>query len=124
MNITELAEVVGETPRQIRYLIAEGFIPNPDGSRARPEYRENHVAAIRRYQGLRLDYKPAQIRILLEAQALTLNGERILLAPGVTLVVARELLAPDTQPRAIGDLAAAALDAVLQHRTKEPPDAA
>ncbi|MFC7693151.1 MerR family transcriptional regulator [Paeniroseomonas aquatica] len=46
MNIIELAEVVGETPRQIRYLIAEGFIPNPDGSRARPEYRESHVEAI------------------------------------------------------------------------------
>ena len=124
MNITELAEEVGETPRQIRYLIAEGFIPNPDGSRARPEYRESHVEAIRRYQRLRQDYKPAQIRILLAAEANERDGERIVLAPGVTLVVTPALLSPDTHPRAIGDLAEAALDALLKHSSKETPDAA
>ncbi|MDN3564891.1 MerR family transcriptional regulator [Paeniroseomonas aquatica] len=123
MNIIELAEVVGETPRQIRYLIAEGFIPNPDGSRARPEYRESHVEAIRRYQRLRQDYKPAQIRILLEAEAQARDAERIPLAPGVTLVITPALLAADTHPRAIGDRAEAALRAFLQHPTKEPPDA-
>ncbi len=124
MNIRELAEAVGETPRQIRYLIAEGFIPNPDGSRARPDYRQSHVEAIRRYQQLRQDYKPAQIRILLEADARARDGERILLAPGVTLVITPDLLGPDTRPRAIGDLAEAALEAALKHRAKEAPDAA
>ncbi|MCG7360605.1 helix-turn-helix domain-containing protein [Roseomonas sp. ACRSG] len=53
MTIIELAEAVGETPRQIRYLIAEGLIPGPEGSRARPDYGAVHVGGIRRYQALR-----------------------------------------------------------------------
>ena len=124
MNINGAAAAVGETPRQIRYLIAEGFIPNPEGSRAKPDYRQIHADAIRRYQLLRKDYKPAQIKVLLEAERLVRDGEQIALAPGVILTVAPKLLDPNAQPRAIGDLVAAALEAIIKHLSKETPDAA
>jgi DNA-binding transcriptional MerR regulator len=124
VNITELAEAVGETPRQVRYLIAEGFIPAPAGSRARPNYGPDHETAIRRYQRLRQDYKPTQIKALLEADRLARDGWQTVLAPGVVLSVSPALLDPGTQPRAIGDLAAAAFAAILQRLAKETSDAA
>lgn len=57
-----------EEARLIRYLIAEGLIPGPEGSHARPDYGERHVEGIRRYQALRQDgVKPSQLKALLEA---------------------------------------------------------
>jgi DNA-binding transcriptional MerR regulator len=124
MNINELVEAVGETPRQIRYLIAEGFVPNPEGSRARPNYQAVHLDAVRRYQRLRQNYKPAQIKALLEAERLMRDGKRIALAPGVLLSIDPNALDPGMQPRAVGDLAAATLDAILQHRNRGTSNAA
>lgn len=124
MNITELAEATDETPRQIRYLIAEGFIPPPGGIRSKPEYGDAHMAAISRYQALRADYRPSQIKVLLEAERQVAQGCPVTLAPGVTLTVSPGLLQPDTDPRAIGDLAAAALENILKHNVRENTDAA
>ena len=65
MNIHELTALTGETPRQVRYLIAEGLMPPPEGGRSNAYYGEAHVAAIRHYQRLRaLGFKPAAIRLL------------------------------------------------------------
>jgi DNA-binding transcriptional MerR regulator len=125
MTIIELAEAVGETPRQIRYLIAEGLIPGPEGSRARPDYGTVHVDGIRRYQALRQrGMKPSQVKALLEAERLRQDGGQFTLAPGVVLSIDLNQLDPKTPPRAIGDLAAAALTHLLQHAKKDTPDAA
>lgn len=90
MKLDELAKFVGIAPRQVRYLIAEGFVPPPQGGRAHASYGEEHVAAIRRYTRLRdLGFPPAAIRALLKAR----EGAPFAVAPGVTLVVAPGLLA-------------------------------
>jgi DNA-binding transcriptional MerR regulator len=125
VTITELAEATGETPRQIRYLIAEGLIPGPAGSRARPDYSDAHVDGIRRYQALRQQgLKPSQVKALFEAEQLLRDGGQFALAPGVVLSIDLSLLEPGTDPRAIGDLAAAALTHLLQPTKKDAPDVA
>jgi DNA-binding transcriptional MerR regulator len=125
MTIIELAKAVAETPRQIRYLIAEGLIPGPEGSRARPDYGDVHVDGIRRYQALRQEgMKPSQVKALLEAERLRQDGGRFELAPGVVLSIDLGRLDPKTSPREIGSLAAAALTHLLPHARKGAPDAA
>jgi hypothetical protein len=52
MNMRELTRRARVTERQVRYLIAEGFIPAPRGGRANADYGDDHVAAIRRYARL------------------------------------------------------------------------
>ena len=90
MTLRELTEVVGVAPRQIRYMIAEGFVPPPDGGRANASYGETHVEAIQRYMRLRdLGFTPASIRVLLDAR----EGVPFPVVPGVTLVVEPELIA-------------------------------
>ena len=89
MNIRELTTRTGVAERQVRYLIAEGFMPAPRGGRATADYGEDHVAAIERYSRLRdLGFPPAAIKILLQAQ----EGVPFPVAPGVTLVVDPRLL--------------------------------
>jgi MerR family transcriptional regulator, copper efflux regulator len=78
MNIRELSRITGIAERQIRYLIAEGFIPSPQGGRANADYGENHVAGIRRYMRLReVGFLPAAIKLLLEAR----EGAPFVVAP-------------------------------------------
>ena len=50
MNIRELEEKTGYSARQIRFLISEGFMPSPEGSRTKPDYTDQHIEAIQRYQ--------------------------------------------------------------------------
>ena len=65
MNINELATRSGAAERQIRYMIAEGIVPSPRGSRSQPDYGDDHVAAIQRYLAFRaLGFPPAAIRLL------------------------------------------------------------
>ncbi|MCG7360554.1 helix-turn-helix domain-containing protein [Roseomonas sp. ACRSG] len=125
MTIIELAEAVAETPRQIRYLIAEGLIPGPDGSRARPDYGTVHVDGIRRYQALRQEgMKPSQVKALLEAERLRQDGGQFTLAPGVVLSIDLQQLDPKTSAPEIGKLAAAALTHLQQQTQKDTSDAA
>jgi DNA-binding transcriptional MerR regulator len=89
MNIRELTARTGLAERQIRYLIAEGFIPAPRGGRANADYDEDHVAAITRYMRLRdLGFPPAAIKLLLQAT----EGAPFLVSPGLTLVIDPKLL--------------------------------
>jgi len=90
MNIRELAARTGVAERQVRYLIAEGFIPPPRGGRANADYGDDHAAAIDRYARLRdLGFPPAAIKLLLQAR----EGAPFPVAPGLTLVVDPKLLA-------------------------------
>ncbi len=89
MNIHELTVASGISERQVRYLVAEGFMPGPTGGRARAQYGEAHLETIQRYQRLKaLGFPPAAIRRLLTASA----GAPFPLAPGVTLVVDPKLI--------------------------------
>ncbi len=88
MNMKQLSERTGLTPRQIRYLIAEGFMPPPAGGRTYADYGEEHTTAIRRYTRLKeLGFPPAAIRVLLKAR----EGVPFPVADGITLVVAPDL---------------------------------
>jgi MerR family copper efflux transcriptional regulator len=89
MKIRELIALTGVAERQVRYLIAEGFVPAPHGGRSNADYGEEHVEAIRRYSKLRdLGFPPAAIKLLLEAR----EGAPFPVAPGLTLVVDPDLL--------------------------------
>ena len=95
MKMRELTRRARVTERQVRYLIAEGFIPAPRGGRANADYGDDHVVAIRRYTRLReLGFPPAAIKLLLEAR----EGAPFVVAPGVTLVVDPNLLGSGTRP--------------------------
>ncbi len=98
MKIHELVERTGVQPRQIRYLISEGFIPPPSGGRANAEYDEAHVAAIDRYQRLRsAGFLPSSIKLILG------SGAPVPLAPGVAVIIDPAALDPNLDPRVIAD---------------------
>ena len=93
MKMRELTRLTRVTERQVRYLIAEGFVPAPRGGRATAEYGDEHVAAIRHYSRLReLGFPPAAIKLLLQAR----EGAPFAVAPGLTLVVDPDLLGSGT----------------------------
>lgn len=95
MNIHELAAHTGIAERQIRYLIAEGFMPAPRGGRSNAEYGDDHAAAIIRYTRLReLGFPPAAIRLLLEGG----QGAPFTVAPGITLLVEPGMLGSGEDP--------------------------
>jgi DNA-binding transcriptional MerR regulator len=95
MKMRELTRRARVTERQVRYLIAEGFIPAPRGGRANADYGDDHVVAIHRYARLReLGFPPAAIKLLLDAR----EGAPFVVAPGVTLVIDPNLLGSGTRP--------------------------
>ena len=116
MNIHALIEETGIAERQVRYLIAEGFVPAPAGGRANADYGEEHLAAIRRYTRLReLGFPPAAIKLLLQAR----EGAPFAVAPGITLVIAPELLASAMPVRPL----VARIQKILIELLKEAPNA-
>lgn len=120
MNLVELTDLTGETPRQVRFLISEGFVPSPTGGRARASYGDAHVAAIRRYQALRAaGFKPAAIRLLTEGGGPVL----IPLAPGLTLHLDPTTVPAGLDPHAVASQVEALLTAHLAATPKENSDA-
>jgi len=110
MKFDELVEVTGVAARQIRYLIAEGFVPAPTGGRALARYDDGHVAAVRRYERLKgLGFPPAAIRLLLEAK----EGVPVPIASGITLVIAPELIGSGKDPGPVVRRAAAKIEELL-----------
>lgn len=100
MNIRELTSRTGVPERQVRYLIAEGFLAPPRGGRAHAEYGEDHVAAIGRYTRLRaLGFPPAAIKLLLQAR----EGAPFAVAPGITLVIEPDLIGSGVQIDPLAD---------------------
>jgi MerR family copper efflux transcriptional regulator len=98
VNIRDLAATTGISERQVRYLISEGFMPPPTGGRARAQYDDAHVAAIRRYGRLKdLGFPPAAIRKLLQAR----QGVPFPIGPGITLVVDPALIGAPADTRSL-----------------------
>lgn len=110
MKLDQLATITDATVRQIRFLIAEGFVPSPDGGRTYASYDDKHVRAIRQFQRLKaLGFPNAAIRILLDAR----EGVPIPVVEGVTLIVASELIGGDLDVGPIVERAGARLREAL-----------
>jgi len=126
MDIHGFTALVNETPRQIRFLISEGFMPPPTGGRARAQYGAEHVEAARRYRWLRERFSPAQIKLMMTGGAETL---RLPVAPGVDLLLDLSLIGPSLDPARIAqrvcDLMAGLppSDAPATQATKDAADA-
>lgn len=92
MKIDEISAKTGAAVRQIRFLIAEGFVPPPEGGRTYARYGDEHVRAIRRYQRLKtLGFPNAAVRLLLDAR----EGVPVPVVDGLTLVIAPDLIGSD-----------------------------
>jgi DNA-binding transcriptional MerR regulator len=116
MNIRELSKLTGQAERQIRYMIAEGFVPPPLGGRATADYGEDHVTAIRRYTVLRQQGLPPQaIRVLLASG----QSAPFPVAPGIVLHVDPQLIGVSMDADALADRFREVLRVILQ----EPTDA-
>lgn len=118
MNIRELVTLTGIPERQIRYLIAEGFMPAPHGGRSNADYGDDHVAAIRRYTRLRdLGFPPAAIKLLLDGVQ---EGVPLTVAPGITLVIDPDLLGKVTDVGPVIKRVAALFSDLLKEKIHEP----
>ena len=116
MNIRELTSRTGIAERQIRYLIAEGFMPAPHGGRSNADYDDDHVVAIQRYTRLKeLGFPPAAIKLLLQGG----RGAPFTVAPGITLVVNPDLLGQVADVTPIINRATALLKDLLEEQTHE-----
>ena len=96
MHIRELVSLTELPERQVRFLIAEGFVPPPRGGRAHADYGDDHVQAIRRYLQLKkLGFPPAAIKVLLSAR----QGVPFPIADGrLTLLIDPDLLGSGADP--------------------------
>lgn len=83
-GLAELAEAAGVSVRTVRYYIAEGLLPPPEGGGARSAYTQGHLDRLRLIARLKAAYLPlrairqrlaglddAATRALLEAHAAT-----------------------------------------------------
>ncbi len=121
MNIRELTGRTGVPERQVRYLIAEGFVPAPRGGRAHADYGEDHVAAIDRYTRLRaLGFPPAAIKLLLQAR----EGAPFAVAPGITLVIDPGLIGSGAEIGPLADRVARLLTDLLKDKRDDNARAA
>ena len=116
MNLRALSLLTATPERQIRYMIAEGFVPSPRGGRANADYGDDHVTAIRRYGVLRQQGLPPQaIRVLLASGM----AAPFPVADGVTLHVDPRLLGRAMDVDALSQR----LRSVLSELFMEPSDA-
>jgi len=112
----ELTKITGYTARQVRYLIAEGFVPSPEGGRTNAEYGKIHVSAIKRYQLLReAGFSPASIRLLMESQ----TGVPFQVIPGISLLVDPHLLAERLPVDDLDDQIKSLLDRIFSKQTSK-----
>lgn len=117
MKFDELVQATGVAPRQIRYLVAEGFVPPPRGGRTYATYGQDHVTAIVRYERLRgLGFPPAAIRLLLDAR----EGIPVPVTSGITLVISPDLIGSNADRAPILAKIAASLELIL---SREPAEA-
>ncbi len=116
MHIRELARLTGTPERQIRYMIAEGFVPPPNGGRAHADYGDDHVTAIRRYTLLRQHGFPPQAIKVLPASGRSVPFP---VAPGIVLHVDPQRIGGSLDVEAL----AHRIHDVLSGVFKEFPDA-
>jgi DNA-binding transcriptional MerR regulator len=101
-NLKQLADEADITLRMARYLVAEGFVPKPGGTKAQPEYDSKHLDAIRQYMTLREQGLTQNlIRRAMQAKIDHAPATAYRLAPGIDLVVTPLLLAPGTDRGAV-----------------------
>ena len=116
MTMKQLTERTGITARQVRYMIAEGFVPPPSGGRANAEYGDAHLSAVQRYQRLRAaGFSPASIRLLLDTQ----TGVPFEVLPGISLVVNPALIASGKLPEDLQTHIQSVLDRIISPIKKE-----
>ena len=115
MRMRELIKKTGLAERQVRFLVAQGFIPAPRGGRATADYGDDHVSAILRYMRLKeLGFPPAAIRLLLDAK----EGVPVTIEPGITLVIASERLGEDLDIAALEKCVFSALQKIFKPPSK------
>lgn len=116
LKLDDLVGATGATPRHIRYLIAEGFMPPPTGGRTHATYSNVHITAIGRYERLRsLGFPPAAIRLLLDAR----EGIPVPIVNGLTLVIAPDLIFSGGD---VTEIAAKCVTKIEELLSKEAPD--
>jgi DNA-binding transcriptional MerR regulator len=85
-SMDQLCDATGQTPRGIRFLISEGFIPPPVGHGRWAKYHEAHVSAITHYEARRREgLSPSQIKAIMMVKP-TYDRSCVLL-PGIILSV-------------------------------------
>ncbi len=110
MRMRELIKKTGLAERQVRFLVAEGFIPPPKGGRANADYGDEHLSAILRYVRLKeLGFPPAAIRLLVDAK----EGVPVIIEPGITLVIATERLGENLDTSALKNSVSVALQKIF-----------
>jgi DNA-binding transcriptional MerR regulator len=57
-SLQDLAAVAAVTPRTVRYYIAQGLLPAPDGSGPAARYGESHLARLRLIRQLQREHLP------------------------------------------------------------------
>ena len=120
MNLRELTVLTGVVERQIRYLIAEGFVAPPRGGRAHADYGADHVAAIRRYMALRrTGMPPAAIKLLVTSG----GSAPFPVAPGIALLIEPRLLGSGQDVDALTERLRAVLEDLFQETPDAPDDA-
>lgn len=96
MTFAELCALTGKPPRELRFLISEGFVPPPSGSRRDPHYGVPHLAAVRKYSELREGgLMPVQIKALMaqNQEVGSRTWRQLETIPGLDLKVDQSLLA-------------------------------
>ena len=62
-TLQDLVDLSGVTPRTVRYYIAQGLLPSPDGAGPAARYTEGHLARLRLIRQLQREHLPlAEIR--------------------------------------------------------------
>ncbi len=118
MKKDELCALTGETPRGLRFLIAEGFIPAPRGATFAAEYGDEHVGAVRRYQELRAArLGPNAIRSLMRGEEG--SSPLALVVPGGAITLSEDLRSLDIGQfaRNVERILQIARDALPSHTT-------
>lgn len=111
MELDALIAAVGDerlNPRFVRFLISEGILPPPGGSRTRPDYGADHERRCRAYFFLRdHGFSVEQIRLLAAGDAE--GAYPVAIAPGVILHLNPGNFATPPDPDAIARSIAVAL---------------
>lgn len=108
-SLPDLADVAGVTSRTVRYYIAQGLLPAPEGSGRAARYGEAHLARLRLIARLQRQHLPlAEIRVRLGG----IDDETVI----------AELDRPE--PRRVAESALDYIHSIIGPGPSEPPPAA
>ena len=93
MKMRDLAELTGQTSRNIRYLISENIVPKPYGTGKGAVYGQEHAEAINKYETLRNSGITSMSAL---RRMIASDGLRVLRpAAGITVILSEELRVSD-----------------------------